>query len=90
MVDQLESEIIGIIKNRVESEGGDGETALIVGDLTAATELTALGVDSLGLADIIWDVEQAYGYQDRDEHGRGVVGSPERRRHSGSHPRLAH
>ncbi len=24
MVDQLESEIIGIIKNRVESEGGDG------------------------------------------------------------------
>lgn len=61
MVDQLESEIIGIIKNRVESEGGDGETALIVGDLTAATELTALGVDSLGLADIIWDVEQAYG-----------------------------
>lgn len=61
MVDQLESEIIGIIKNRVESEGGDGETALIVGDLTTATELTALGVDSLGLADIIWDVEQAYG-----------------------------
>lgn len=61
MVDQLEREIIGIIKNRVESEGGDGETALIVGDLTAATELTALGVDSLGLADIIWDVEQAYG-----------------------------
>ncbi|MDX0697898.1 host-specificity nodulation protein HsnA [Sinorhizobium medicae] len=61
MVDQLESEIIGIIKNRVESEGGDGGTALTVHDLTAATELTVLGVDSLGLADIIWDLEQAYG-----------------------------
>ncbi|ASP87247.1 acyl carrier protein [Sinorhizobium meliloti] len=61
MVDQLESEIIAIIKNRVESESGEGGTALIVGDLTPATELTSLGVDSLGLADIIWDLEQSYG-----------------------------
>ncbi len=38
-----------------------GGAALTVHDLTAATELTALGVDSLGLADIIWDLEQAYG-----------------------------
>ncbi|RVP08801.1 acyl carrier protein [Sinorhizobium meliloti] len=62
MVDQLESEVIAIIKNRVELESGDGGTAaLIVSDLTLATELTSLGVDSLGLADIIWDLEQTYG-----------------------------
>ncbi|SEI20598.1 acyl carrier protein NodF [Rhizobium tibeticum] len=61
MVDQLTTEIIAIIKSRVELESGDGGTASIVGELTAATELTSIGVDSLGLADILWDLEQAFG-----------------------------
>ncbi|TCU02558.1 acyl carrier protein [Rhizobium sullae] len=60
MVDQLATEIIAIVKKRVESESGEGMTASIVGEITTATELTALGIDSLGLADVLWDLEQAY------------------------------
>ncbi|AMX98829.1 acyl carrier protein [Mesorhizobium ciceri] len=58
MADQLATEIIATIKNRLESESG--ESVSIVGEITTATELTSLGVDSLGLADLLWDVEQAY------------------------------
>ncbi|MUT24802.1 nodulation protein NodF [Mesorhizobium japonicum] len=60
MADQLATEIIAIIKKRVESENGEG-TKLSVGEITTATELTGLGIDSLGLADVLWDLEQAYG-----------------------------
>ncbi|MBB4232709.1 acyl carrier protein [Rhizobium mongolense] len=60
MTDQLTTQIIAIIKKRVELESGHRGTASIVGELTAATELTSIGVDSLGLADILWDLEQAY------------------------------
>ncbi|WP_027162824.1 MULTISPECIES: acyl carrier protein [unclassified Mesorhizobium] len=58
MADQLATEIIATIKNRLESESG--ESVSIIGEITTATELTSLGVDSLGLADLLWDVEQAY------------------------------
>ncbi|PWJ87568.1 acyl carrier protein NodF [Mesorhizobium loti] len=58
MADQLATEIIATIKNRVESESG--ESVSTIGEITTATELTSLGVDSLGLADLLWDVEQAY------------------------------
>ncbi|OBP79981.1 acyl carrier protein [Mesorhizobium loti] len=61
MADQLATEIIATIKNRVESESGEGKSVSIIGEITTATELTSLGVDSLGLADLLWDVEQAYG-----------------------------
>ncbi|MBA1139486.1 MULTISPECIES: acyl carrier protein [Mesorhizobium] len=61
MADQLTTEIIAIVKKRVESENGGGTTPSIAGDITTATELTALGIDSLGLADVLWDLEQAYG-----------------------------
>ncbi|MEX2746445.1 nodulation protein NodF, partial [Rhizobium mongolense] len=54
MADQLTTQIIAIIKKRVELESGHRGTASIVGELTAATELTSIGVDSLGLADILW------------------------------------
>ncbi|MGO8657741.1 acyl carrier protein, partial [Rhizobium ruizarguesonis] len=29
--------------------------------ITADSELTSLGIDSLALADVLWDLEQAYG-----------------------------
>ncbi|MCH4561290.1 MULTISPECIES: acyl carrier protein [Mesorhizobium] len=61
MTDQLATEIIEIIKKRIESESSEGITAQYVGDITTATELTGLGIDSLGLADVLWDLEQAYG-----------------------------
>lgn len=61
MADQLTTEVIEIIKKRVESESGQGTTAAFVGEVTIATELTGLGIDSLGLADVLWDLEQAYG-----------------------------
>ncbi|WEX79533.1 acyl carrier protein (plasmid) [Sinorhizobium numidicum] len=60
MADQLATEIIAIIKKRVEAESGEGTTASIVGDITTGTELTELGIDSLGFADVLWDLEQAY------------------------------
>ncbi|OBQ83687.1 acyl carrier protein, partial [Mesorhizobium sp. WSM3873] len=60
MSDQLTTEIIAIIKKRVESENGEGPK-LSVGEITTTTELTGLGIDSLGLADVLWDLEQAYG-----------------------------
>ncbi|MEI9412273.1 MULTISPECIES: acyl carrier protein [unclassified Mesorhizobium] len=61
MADQLTTEIIAIIKKRVEAESGEETTASIVGEITAETEMTELGIDSLGLADVLWDLEQAYG-----------------------------
>ncbi|NGO53310.1 acyl carrier protein [Allomesorhizobium camelthorni] len=63
MADQLATQVIATIKNRIESESGEGTTASLVGEITTATELTSLGVDSLGLADILWDVEQAHGIE---------------------------
>lgn len=61
MADQLTTEIIAIIKKRVEAESGEGTTASMVGEITTETEMTELGIDSLGLADVLWDLEQAYG-----------------------------
>lgn len=61
MADQLATEIIAIIKKRVESENFAGAFRPIVGEITTETEVTALGIDSLGLADVLWDLEQAYG-----------------------------
>ncbi|PBC01145.1 acyl carrier protein [Mesorhizobium sp. WSM3860] len=60
MADQLATEIIATIKKRIELENGEGSVSDI-GEITTATELTSLGVDSLGLADLLWDVEQAHG-----------------------------
>ncbi|PBB11842.1 nodulation protein NodF [Mesorhizobium loti] len=59
MADQLATEIIATIKKRIELENGEGSGSDI-GEITTATELTSLGVDSLGLADLLWDVEQAH------------------------------
>ncbi|TIL83447.1 MAG: acyl carrier protein [Mesorhizobium sp.] len=59
MADQLATEIIATIKKRIELENGEGSVS-VIGEITTATELTSLGVDSLGLADLLWDVEQAY------------------------------
>ncbi|RRH91922.1 acyl carrier protein [Mesorhizobium tamadayense] len=60
MADQLATEIIEIIKKRIESQGAEETTAPFAGEITTATELTGLGIDSLGLADVLWDLEQAY------------------------------
>ncbi|OWK19160.1 nodulation protein NodF [Mesorhizobium amorphae CCBAU 01583] len=60
MADQLTNEIIAMIKKRAASEGGNIAPASD-GEITAATGLTSLGIDSLGLADVLWDLEQAYG-----------------------------
>ncbi|ADV14879.1 acyl carrier protein [Mesorhizobium sp. B283B1A] len=61
MSDQLITEVIEIIRKRIESENAEGTTAASVGEITTATEVTSLGIDSLGLADVLWDLEQAYG-----------------------------
>ncbi|TGV11061.1 acyl carrier protein [Mesorhizobium sp. M8A.F.Ca.ET.173.01.1.1] len=61
MADQFAMDVIALIKKRAESESGEGMPTSFVGEITIATELDALGFDSLGLADVLWDVEQAYG-----------------------------
>ncbi|QPB24671.1 acyl carrier protein [Rhizobium sp. 007] len=61
MADQLATEIIGTIKNRAESENRERKNTVSIGEITTATELTSLGIDSLGLADVLWDLEQTYG-----------------------------
>ncbi|MGX7877023.1 acyl carrier protein [Mesorhizobium sp. ORM6] len=61
MSDQLSTEVIEIIRKRIESENDEVTTAASVGEIATSTEVTALGVDSLGLADVLWDLEQAYG-----------------------------
>jgi nodulation protein F len=60
MADQLTVEIIAAIKNLAQSENG-GRIPVAIGEITADSELTSLGIDSLALADVLWDLEQAYG-----------------------------
>lgn len=54
MADQLATEIIEKIKEHAES--GDDE-------ITVNTELTALGIHSLELTEIIFDLEEKYGIE---------------------------
>lgn len=51
MADQLAEEIIAKIKAHAEPDGDE---------VTMATELTALGIHSLELTEIIFDLEEAY------------------------------
>ncbi|AUW47542.1 acyl carrier protein [Rhizobium leguminosarum] len=60
MADQLTLEIISAINKLVKAENGERKT-VAVGEITTGTELTSLGIDSLGLADVLWDLEQIYG-----------------------------
>ncbi|MQW86682.1 acyl carrier protein [Sinorhizobium saheli] len=59
MSDQLTREIISTISNRAISERGEPTTATSSPEVTMSTELSSLGLDSLALADILWDLEQA-------------------------------
>ncbi|WP_114948097.1 acyl carrier protein [Microvirga calopogonii] len=63
--DQLTKEIIAKIENHVESAHWAISAVAISGsgEITAATELTSLGFDSLGLTDLIIDLERSYGIQ---------------------------
>jgi nodulation protein F len=54
MADQLAQEIIDQIKRHTEPDGGE---------VTLGTELTALGIHSLELTEIIFDLEEAYGIE---------------------------
>ncbi|MEP9397883.1 acyl carrier protein [Mesorhizobium sp. KR2-14] len=54
MTDQLAQEIIDKIKAHAEMNGGE---------VTAETELNALGIHSLELTEIIFDLEEAYGIE---------------------------
>lgn len=54
MADQLATEIIDKIKEHAEP-GGE--------EITLATELTSLGVHSLELTEIIFDLEEKYGIE---------------------------
>lgn len=54
MADQLATEIIEKIKEHAEA--GDDE-------ITVNTELTALGIHSLELTEIIFDLEEKYGIE---------------------------
>ncbi len=52
MADKLAQDIIDKIKAHAEPDGGE---------VTSQTELTALGIHSLELTEIIFDLEEAYG-----------------------------
>ena len=54
MTDKLASEIIEKIKAHADPDGGE---------ITTATELTALGIHSLELTEIVFDLEEAYGIE---------------------------
>lgn len=54
MADQLETEIIDRIKVQADPEAGE---------VTPETELTALGIHSLELTEIIFDLEEKYGIE---------------------------
>jgi nodulation protein F len=54
MADDLTNDIIAKIKSHAEP-GGD--------EITASTELTALGIHSLELTEIIFDLEEDYGIE---------------------------
>ncbi|NKL24697.1 acyl carrier protein [Rhizobium leguminosarum] len=60
MADQLTLEIISAINKLVKAENAE-RTTVALGEITTDTELTSLGIDSLGLADVLWDLEQIYG-----------------------------
>ena len=54
MADQLATDIISKIKAHADPDGGE---------ITLDTELTALGIHSLELTEIIFDLEEAYGIE---------------------------
>ncbi|WP_019171980.1 acyl carrier protein [Pseudaminobacter salicylatoxidans] len=54
MADKLSQEIIDKIKAHADMEGGE---------VTPETELNALGIHSLELTEIIFDLEEAYGIE---------------------------
>jgi nodulation protein F len=54
MADQLAEDIISKIKAHAEPDGGE---------IGLDTELTALGIHSLELTEIIFDLEEAYGVE---------------------------
>ena len=53
-MDQLAQDVIAKIKPHADPE---------IGDLTPATELNELGIHSLELTEIIFDLEEAYGIE---------------------------
>ncbi|MCZ4093216.1 phosphopantetheine-binding protein [Sinorhizobium psoraleae] len=58
MSDQFNEEIITAIRKRADLESG-AATSADCEEITVATELTSLDLDSLDLADLLWDLEQA-------------------------------
>jgi nodulation protein F len=54
MADDLTQDIIAKIKTHADPE---------IGEITPDTELTALGIHSLELTEIIFDLEEAYGVE---------------------------
>ncbi|MFC5387628.1 acyl carrier protein [Aquamicrobium segne] len=54
MADQLASEII----DKIKEHAGPGEE-----EITTGTELTSLGIHSLELTEIIFDLEEQYGIE---------------------------
>ncbi|HHZ10975.1 MAG TPA: acyl carrier protein [Rhizobiales bacterium] len=54
MADQLAADIIAKIKSHADPAGGE---------ITPETELTALGIHSLELTEIVFDLEEAYGIE---------------------------
>jgi len=54
MADDLTNDIIAKVKAHADPE---------IGEITPETELTALGIHSLELTEIIFDLEEAYGIE---------------------------
>jgi acyl carrier protein len=74
MADQLATDIIARIKAHAEP-GGE--------EITTTTELTSLGIHSLELTEIIFDLEEEYGIE-IEMNGRCLEQSEECRRHGRS------
>jgi nodulation protein F len=54
MTDQIDEDVLAKIKAHADPK---------IGDITPETELTSLGIHSLELTEIIFDIEEAYGIE---------------------------
>ncbi|AGB73495.1 MULTISPECIES: acyl carrier protein [Rhizobium] len=60
MPDQIADNVIAMIKKNAAAHGTDKDPSLSDDEITTETELSSLDIDSITLADILWDLEQAY------------------------------
>ncbi|AYG63997.1 acyl carrier protein [Rhizobium calliandrae] len=59
MPDQIADNVIVMIKKKAAANGT--ESSPTENKITTATELASLGLDSLDLTELLWDLEETYG-----------------------------